>query len=197
MGLLLLLTIPAAWGDIFSYTDTAGVVHFSNVPTDSHYTLAMAEPTRNTAPVSPTVNKTQLEPIIEQAAQRASLHPALVRAVIQVESGWDAHAVSSRGAKGLMQLEPQTAARYGAVDIFDPGQNVGAGTRYLRDLLTRYDGRLELALAAYNAGEQAVEHYGGRIPPFAETQRYVPAVIRAYKTLLARTDRSSSTGRLE
>jgi len=86
---------------------------------------------------------------------------------------------------GLMQLRPATARRYGAANAFDPEQNIRAGVHYLRDLLTRYGNNLELTLAAYNAGEDAVERYGHSIPPFAETQHYVPTVLRIYRSLLS------------
>jgi soluble lytic murein transglycosylase-like protein len=181
--------IPAARGDIFSYTDNTGVVHYTNVATDARYVLVLSSPA---APRTPGLNNAAYlasaalyDQIIEQAAKLNRLQPALLRAVIVVESAYNPRAVSAHGAKGLMQLEPATAARYSVVDVFDPSQNIFAGSRYLHDLLQRYDGKLEIALAAYNAGEQAVERYGGRVPPFAETQRYVPSVLHVYRSLLA------------
>jgi soluble lytic murein transglycosylase-like protein len=118
------------------------------------------------------------------AAKASTIQASLVRAVIVVESGFNPRAVSKRGAIGLMQLLPATARRYGVKDIYDPEQNIRAGTRYLRDLLTRFDSNLELALAAYNAGEEAVERYGRHIPPYAETLNYVPSVMRVYQRLM-------------
>ena len=106
-----------------------------------------------------------------------------MRAVIVVESGFDAHAVSPKGAQGLMQLMPATARAYGARNARDPRQNVHAGARYLRYLMDRYANDLELALAAYNAGENAVDRHRGRVPPYGETQRYVPKVLRVYRAL--------------
>jgi soluble lytic murein transglycosylase-like protein len=100
--------------------------------------------------------------------------------VIGVESAYDARAVSKRGAAGLMQLMPPTAARFGVTDPFDPVQNIRGGTQYLQELLRRFGNDVELALAAYNAGEAAVERYGRKVPPYPETIAYVPRVLRAY-----------------
>lgn len=114
---------------------------------------------------------------IALAAQEAGVDPALVHAVIQIESAYRADAVSEKGALGLMQVMPETARRFGVPDATEPKANLKAGTRYLRALLDQFDQRIELALAAYNAGEGAVLRYAGNIPPFPETQRYVPAVM--------------------
>ena len=111
---------------------------------------------------------------IETAAAAHGVDPALVRAVIEVESGYEAHAVSAKGAMGLMQLMPATARQYGLSDPFDPAANIDAGTRHLRSLLDRYD--VSLALAAYNAGEATVERFGG-VPPYRETRAYVGRVM--------------------
>jgi soluble lytic murein transglycosylase-like protein len=105
--------------------------------------------------------------------------PALVKAVISTESGWNPRAVSRKGAVGLMQVIPETAQRFGVSNPYDPEQNVEAGTTYLKALLDRYNGDLEKSLAAYNAGEHAVDHTGG-IPPYWETRRYVRKVTDAY-----------------
>jgi soluble lytic murein transglycosylase-like protein len=119
---------------------------------------------------------------VDRAAERARVDPALVRAVIVNESGFDSRATSSAGAQGLMQLMPATAAAYGVANSFDPAQNVVGGTSYLRDLLDRFGGDLRSAIAAYNAGPGAVERYGG-VPPFAETQAYVERVMATYRSL--------------
>ncbi len=118
--------------------------------------------------------------LIENAAQRYRLDPALVKAVIQAESNFNPRAVSSAGASGLMQLMPGTAASLGVKDSFDPDQNVDGGARLLRNLLDRYDQNVSLALAAYNAGPGAVDKYGG-LPPYGETQRYVPRILGLYR----------------
>lgn len=132
----------------------------------------------------------QLDHLIRGASSAHGLSPALVRAVIEVESGGDPSAISSAGAMGLMQLMPGTASTYGVADAFDPDQNVDGGCSYLHDLLGRYHGNLKLALAAYNAGPGAVDKYGG-IPPYAETQSYVRNVTALYAaaTALPRTRR--------
>ncbi|MGY6124061.1 lytic transglycosylase domain-containing protein [Paraburkholderia strydomiana] len=120
-----------------------------------------------------------LSPIIDQAARAVGLDSALLMAVIEVESGGNPQAVSPKGATGLMQLMPGTGARLGASDLFDVRQNVAAGARFLKDLMRQF-GDLSLALAAYNAGEGAVQKYGGQIPPYAETMTYVPKVMARY-----------------
>jgi soluble lytic murein transglycosylase-like protein len=120
-----------------------------------------------------------VEKLVREAADRYHVDPALVRAVIQTESNWNASAFSRKGAVGLMQLIPTTAQRFGAHDAFNPQQNVEAGVRYLRTLLERYNGNLDLALAAYNAGEGAVDRAHG-IPAFRETRNYVQRVQEAY-----------------
>jgi soluble lytic murein transglycosylase-like protein len=130
-------------------------------------------------------------PLVESAAQAAALEPALIHAVVMVESGYNADALSPKGARGLMQLMPDTARRFGTTDIHDPAQNLRGGARYLAQLIRDFDGQLPLALAAYNAGENAVRRHGGRIPPYAETQRYVPAVMSRYEML--RRKASSAT----
>lgn len=117
------------------------------------------------------------------AGQRYGIDPALIAAVVQVESGFDPRAVSPAGAKGLMQLMEATAAMLGVRDAFDPAQNIDAGARYLRDMLQRFDGDVRLALAAYNAGPAAVERAGG-MPAYPETQAYVRSVLEAYQRLL-------------
>jgi hypothetical protein len=121
----------------------------------------------------------RLEHIVDEAAQRHDLDPALVSAVISTESGWNPRAISDRGAMGLMQLIPGTAERFGVGNPFDPAQNIDGGTAYLKALLDRYDGDLTKSLAAYNAGERAVDRSGG-VPPFWETRQYVRKVKDAY-----------------
>jgi hypothetical protein len=118
--------------------------------------------------------------LVEAAAARYSMDADLIASVIAVESNFDPKAISPKNARGLMQLLPETAARLGVKDIFDPQENIDAGTRYLRDLLQRYKNDLVLALAAYNAGPERVEQYG-RVPPYSETISYVRRVKRAYE----------------
>ncbi len=121
----------------------------------------------------------RLDRIVREAAERHKVDPALVKAVITTESGWNPQAVSRKGAVGLMQLIPQTAQRFGVNNSFDPAQNVEGGTTYLKSLLDRYNGDLPKSLAAYNAGERAVDLSGG-VPGYPETQMYVQKVTRAY-----------------
>lgn len=179
-----------ARADIYAFTDADGVPHFSNVPIDSRYTLLIETPADPASPAAPAGDQRLLarsgeyDSIIEHAAQKHAVEPSLLRAVIAVESGFDSRAVSPKGAMGLMQLMPQTAKRYGAANAFDPAQNVNAGAKYLGDLIKRYGRDLELVLAAYNAGEDAVERSGRRIPAFKETALYVPKVLRVYKSLM-------------
>ena len=117
-----------------------------------------------------------LNALVRRAARQLDVEPELIHAVIQQESGYDPYAVSHKGAKGLMQLMPATAERFGVKDVFNPAENVQGGVKYLRQLLDRYDGDRRLALAAYNAGEGAVARFGG-IPPYRETQDYVERIV--------------------
>lgn len=118
---------------------------------------------------------------IRAAARETNVDPALIHAVISVESGYNPAARSSAGAVGLMQLMPGTAKRYGVKDRLDPAQNIRGGARYLRDLKVLFNDNLQLVLAAYNAGEDAVMKYGRRIPPYRETAAYVPKVLGHYR----------------
>jgi soluble lytic murein transglycosylase-like protein len=189
--LLAAMALPRyAHADIFAFTDSAGITHFSNVPTDGRFKLLIAAPPEPAGAVLPAhsidwlARSAKYDQAITGAAQANTIQAALVRAVIVVESGFNPHAVSKKGAVGLMQLQPATAHRYGVKDIYDPEQNIRAGAHYLSDLLVRFDSNLELALAAYNAGEEAVERYGRHVPPFRETMSYVPSVMRVYQRLL-------------
>jgi hypothetical protein len=121
-----------------------------------------------------------IEPVVQRAALKHGVDAALLKAVIEVESGFNALARSPKGASGLMQLMPATVARYGRVNLFSPEENIDAGTRYLRDLLAQFGGNVRLAIAAYNAGENAVIRHGNRIPSFPETLKYVPMVLERY-----------------
>jgi soluble lytic murein transglycosylase-like protein len=132
--------------------------------------------------------------LIEQAAQRHHLDTALLAAVVHVESGGNPQAVSPAGAQGLTQLIPTTAQRFGVRDPFDPAQSLDGAAKYLRGLLGQFGGDVSKALAAYNAGEGNVKKYGG-IPPFAETQAYVPAVLAAYDTYRQTQPASSGSAR--
>jgi soluble lytic murein transglycosylase-like protein len=184
------LAAGPARADIYAYTDPAGTTHFSNVPDDARYKLIVRTPQEPAAASGGSraavwlARSVDYDAAIERAAFATEVHPALLRAVIVVESGFNPRAVSRRGAVGLMQLLPSTARRYGAFNAFDPEQNIHAGARYLATLITRYgENRLDLVLAAYNAGEAAVERYGQHIPPYSETRAYVPNVLKMYHAL--------------
>jgi len=177
----------SAHADLYAYTDENGVLNITNVPSvDARYKLIRKEGDGRTLKNSLNALKSGgrrtytrsagLDNIVQQAAQTYKVDAALVHAVIHAESGFNPHAVSPKGASGLMQLMPATARRYGVQDIFDPKQNVGAGVRYLKDLLKMFDNNPRLALAAYNAGENSVIRFGG-IPPYPETTQYVSKVL--------------------
>jgi len=119
-------------------------------------------------------------PIILQEADRHEIDPALVKAIIMAESGYNPNAISEKGAKGLMQLMPSTAQALGVEDVFNPQQNISGGVRYFKKLVNRFDGDIKLALAAYNAGSKKVRHYQG-IPPYKSTHYYIEKVFKYYK----------------
>jgi soluble lytic murein transglycosylase-like protein len=181
-----------AFADIFTFTDTNGVVHFTNIPSnDKRYRLLRKEgdnpapaATRNVAASAWLPSDVLIQryaPIIDIAARTYGVDKNLVHAVISAESAYNPVALSKAGAVGLMQLMPDTARRYGVKNIFDPSENIHGGVRYLRDLLLMFNGNIELAVAAYNAGENAVIKYGNKIPPYAETVHYVPKVLGYYR----------------
>ena len=143
------------------------------------------------APAKPIVKPPYRE-LVEAAAARYNVDADLITSVIAVESSFDPKAVSRKNARGLMQLLPQTAARLGVQNIYDPQENIDAGTRYLRELLQRYNNNLVLALAAYNAGPERVQQYD-RVPPFAETISYVRRVKRGYEKSKSSTAKKKET----
>ena len=176
--------------NIYAFKDEQGVTHFSNLPhLDKRYKMVYRIPTSALyrpnawSPSAPrVVDIEKLVPIIANAARLHGLDAKLVHAVIRAESGYNEHAISPKGAVGLMQLIPATAQRYGVLNSHDPTENISGGTRYLRDLLKMFNGNIELALAGYNAGENAVIRAGHRIPPYPETMAYVPKVLNFYRS---------------
>jgi soluble lytic murein transglycosylase-like protein len=173
------LAVPAvAPADIYKFVDKDGVVHFSNVPTTGGKWVLVIREQRVQFNLGQNFEK--YEPEIWKASQRYSVDYNLVRAVIKAESNFNPKAVSRAGAKGLMQLMPQTASILQVNDSFHPEENIDGGVRYLRYLLNLYNDNLQLALAAYNAGEKAVFKYRG-IPPYPETQTYVQRVVGYYQ----------------
>ena len=193
LGALVLVAGVAqpAVADIYMFKDEKGVVHFTNIPQgDKRYRLVRKE--EGTSPATRAAGMPQVllpreevirrfAPLIQSASRTHGVDAALVHAVISAESGYNPWAVSRAGARGLMQLMPDTAERFGVKDIMDPVDNIQGGVKYLRELLTMFDGNMELAVAAYNAGENAVIRHGHRIPPYAETIHYVPKVLGFYR----------------
>jgi hypothetical protein len=214
-ALRILALAASAWplvvhADLWAYVDEEGRSHLADHRVDARYRLFFKGPTTLDAPNGPGKERTQaiealagstlyahatdpariarFSTLIARNARENELDPALVQAVVAVESGFDAQAVSDKGAIGLMQLLPATAERYGlaagrhslAEQLTNPAINVRIGTRYLRDLLARFGGDVALALAAYNAGEGAVASHANRIPPYDETRAYVTRVRQFY-----------------
>jgi soluble lytic murein transglycosylase-like protein len=176
---LVLFPVTAS-AQIYVWRDGSGNLVLSDRPKDpSARTFAVSAATsfRATRRVS-NPRSTMYDGIIEEHAAANGVQPALVRAVIQAESAFNPRARSVKGAMGLMQLMPATASDYGVVDPYDPRQNIRAGVAYLKSLLERYSNRVELALAAYNAGPGAVEKYGA-VPPYRETKAYVAKIQNA------------------
>ncbi|MGQ0577973.1 MAG: transglycosylase SLT domain-containing protein [Betaproteobacteria bacterium] len=191
--LFLVLAVSAGivQADIYRYVDADGVVQFTNVPHDSRYKVYLKEKKKKPDPISQTLAselryynneaRSRYARHIHEAAMFTKLEPALIHAVISAESGYNPLARSRAGAAGLMQLMPDTAKRYGVKNRLDPAQSIHGGARYLRDLVRLFNNDLQLAVAAYNAGENAVVRHGNRIPPYSETMTYVPRVMSYYK----------------
>jgi soluble lytic murein transglycosylase-like protein len=164
--------------DIYQYTDADGVIHFSNKEKKGKVYAKSTEPVKASA--SGAIDSKRFDEHIKQAAALYQIPEELVRAVIRVESGFDPRAVSRTNARGLMQLMPGTAERMMVTDVFDPRQNIFGGVRYLRVLANLFNGDIELTIAGYNAGENAVIQHGG-IPPYEETRGYVVKVLEYYR----------------
>jgi len=154
------------------------VVKITPPPSFSHM-IAKTQPKNHLPPAHGKKPKHLFGPIILQAAMRYQVDPALVNAIIMAESGYNPKAVSKRGARGLMQLMPQTAQALGVTDSFDPAQNIHGGVRHFKWLVKQFDGDIKLALAAYNAGSRKVRRYQG-VPPFRATQLYIKKVLKYY-----------------
>jgi soluble lytic murein transglycosylase-like protein len=173
--LLLMSALPAA-ADIYMYIDSQGVMHFTNVPTSSDYQVYVKErPQQKGAKF----DSHRFDRYIDEAANLHGVASSLLKAVIRAESAFDPKAVSKKGALGLMQIMPENLASFQIDDPFDPWQNILGGTRYLKNLLERFDGQVPLALAAYNAGPKLVDVYRG-IPPIPETEAYVKKVMKFF-----------------
>ena len=187
---LVFLAVGPAHADIFHFTDSEGVIHYTNVQPHGGTWRRLYhtdDEGRPTAALSTAERERKLDPArlqqfdahIREAAQLYQLPEAFIRAVVLVESNFFPDAISDAGAMGLMQLMPGTALNMGVQNAFDPRQNVLGGTRYLRMLANRFSGDLVLTIAAYNAGEGAIDRYHG-VPPYMETRRYVKRVLHHY-----------------
>ncbi len=166
-----------ACADVYFYKDSQGVLTFTNVPNHGGYRRVIRD--NDAQGAGPSMANGSYEELIRTASGRHNVDVDLIRAVIKAESDFRSNARSHKGAMGLMQLMPETARLHKVADAYDPGENVEAGVRHLKMLIERYQGDLQLSLAAYNAGSGAVEKHGG-IPPFAETREYVRRVLRFY-----------------
>ena len=162
--------------DVFVYKDKQGVLTFTTVPTHQGFRRVIRETNGNVEPFS---SANGYEDLIQSVSERQQLDADLIRAVIRAESNFNSGARSNKGAMGLMQLMPDTARLHNVMDAYDPIDNIQGGVRHLKMLLGRYQGDLQLSLAAYNAGSQAVDRHGG-IPPFVETRDYVRRVLQYY-----------------
>ncbi len=177
--------------DFYSFVDSDGVIHVTNVPQDPRYRRSRVRLEKGRAVHRIVVNGRSPPPLLRRstaydehiraAAEKYGLAPPLLKAVMAAESNFDPSAISDRGATGLMQLMPTTAREMYVFDMFDPAQNIEGGARYLRQLQDRYGGNLEIVLAAYNAGPEAVRRSGGAIPAIPETQAYVRKVLALYE----------------
>ncbi len=177
--------VSTNYPNIYKFTDPNGIISYSDAkPVDTPFQLvSLGRPKPKnyyTYLANYKPQKQKFSSLIAQASAEYQVEERLLHAVIQSESAYNPDAVSSAGAVGLMQLMQGTAERYGVYDRNDPAQNIAAGTRYLRDLLAMFDNNVELAVAAYNAGENAVKKYNYTIPPYRETQNYVKQVLSIY-----------------
>jgi soluble lytic murein transglycosylase-like protein len=201
------LMSAAAYADIYSYIDADGTPHFSNQKIDERYQLFMQDEQSYESPhttpaesagigkplfraLSQHPNLKKYEALLNQAAQEFALDPALLKAIMAAESGFNPTALSPKGAVGLMQLMPSTAQRYGLQGdrkqsiqqkLTDPRTNIRLSARYLRDLYALFPRQLELVIASYNAGEHAVQKYQNKIPPYPETRNYVQLVLQFHR----------------
>ena len=188
LSFLFLSLFPVLWlptvgvADVYVYKDKQGVLTFTNVPSHQGFHRVIRE--GNATLSGSGLAASSYEGLIRSASNRHNVDVALIRAIIKVESDFDSSARSHKGATGLMQLMPETARLHNVADLYDPSDNIEGGVRHLKLLLGKYQGDLELSLAAYNAGIKAVEKHGG-IPPFAETRDYVKRVLSYYQTYRA------------
>jgi soluble lytic murein transglycosylase len=170
VGCCVLGRTSAAWAGLYSYVDEKGRIYLTDRPDNPKYKLV----------VETQVKEDNFDFFIAKFAKKYKIDPLLIKAVIKVESDFEVGALSGKGAQGLMQLMPQTARHLAVEDVWNPHHNIEGGVKYLRKMLDKFDDKLPLALAAYNAGPNNVKRYGG-IPPYPETQRFVQRVIKYYR----------------
>jgi soluble lytic murein transglycosylase-like protein len=200
MAMLTPLLAPSiAQADIYMQQDTSERIVLTNLLADSErtnshslYALLIENELRSLSKLENNLvinndgfSRQQISEAVASAAAQTSIEPALLHAVIRVESNYNPQALSPKGAKGLMQLMPSTARRFNVTNPYDPSQNVLAGAQYLRELHTLFNGNMPLMLAAYNAGPKAVSKHHMKIPPFIETRLYVPKVLDVYRRISA------------
>jgi soluble lytic murein transglycosylase-like protein len=173
--MLLMAALPAL-ADIYMYIDSEGVLHFTNLPTSTDYQLYIKEMPRRSDPFP---DSNHYDTLIDEASRQYHVSFSLIKAIIRAESAFNPKAVSRKGALGLMQIMPQNLELLNVDDPFNPKQNIMGGSRYLKSLLERFEGKVPLALAAYNAGPAIVETYRD-IPPYQETKEYVQRVMKFF-----------------
>ncbi len=176
LGVWIVFAACSSPADIYTFIDSNGVLHFTNTPTSSDYKLYIKE---RPPKIAPRYDSEKFDEIIRKAQQKYGVEFSLIKAVIKVESGFNPKAVSRVGAKGLMQIMPANFKTLLVEDPFNPQDNIMGGTLYLMRLLQRYEYKLPLVLAAYNAGPEAVDKYS-QVPPYTETQNYVRKVMKTY-----------------
>ncbi len=184
---MVILVGPSSAG-IYRWEDENGVIHFTNCPRDAKFKLYIRESKddvggteKEQAPIINSKDPTAFDPLIQEFSKKYNVDFALVKAMIRVESGFNPLAVSRKGAKGLMQLMPETAQRMNVVNVFNPRENIEGGVRYFKYLLSLFNHDLRLSLAAYNAGENIVSELRS-IPPYRETIDYVRKVLNHYQS---------------
>jgi len=188
--LLMMLGHAPAWADIYVYVDAEGVMHFTNIPTHGRYKMFMKEKKADvqTATGRSRSNPAVYDGLIHEYSRKYGVDSALVKAIVKAESDFDPYAISGKGARGLMQLMPDTAEKLNVLNPFDPRENIEGGVRYVRYLLDRFGNDMDLCVAAYNAGETTVYEKGG-IPAYAETLNYINKVRQFYKEYKAGSQR--------
>jgi soluble lytic murein transglycosylase len=182
LGILLFLitAFSSVHADIYMYIDESGVMHFTNTPTSNQYEYKIYVKEK-TAVSRGFYTTNKYDHFISDAAEQTGVDSRLLKAMIKAESDFDPRAISRKGAMGLMQIMPENFKMLDLENPFDPWQNIKAGAQYFQQLYKRFNGKLALSLAAYNAGPTAVDRYK-RIPPYQETEEYVRRVLRYYRT---------------